>query len=200
LKRLTAILFLSVLLFNLYGNQVVIYCLEKSSEVSLGHRVEREQYKDDELISVKTVLNLPYYAGSSTYERAYGSININGTEYEYVKRRVYQDTLELLCLPNHTKTQLAEVKNELTKMSAEAHAPLPGKKSNTTLKLVSLELMQPEQPFSLSQPLNLKEVYTSAPGALYCNQHVKQLERPPQPTQPITSWLSVVKDRVTAFA
>ena len=115
LKRLSSILFLFVLLFNFWGYRFMIDCLQDQQDISLNSQLDADQYNDQDLISIKTSLNLPYYTNSGSYERAYGSINVNGVDYEYVKRRVYNDTLELLCLPNQAKTNLQTVKNQFFK-------------------------------------------------------------------------------------
>ena len=103
----------------------MIAYMENGSEAFLEKKLDKREYSDEELISIKTKLNLPYYTGSRDFERSYGSININGVAYQYVKQRVYNDTLELLCLPNTAKTKLQEAKNEITKSSADAQASAP---------------------------------------------------------------------------
>jgi hypothetical protein len=115
LKKLTAILLLLIVAFNFYGYRLVIDYLQQNNHSTIEARIDQQEYDDAELISIKTTLNLPYYNSSPEFERAYGSISINGVDHEYVKRRVYQDTLELLCLPNHQKTKLNTVSNEITK-------------------------------------------------------------------------------------
>jgi hypothetical protein len=62
-------------------------------------------------------------------------MNINGVEYDYVKRRVYNGTLELLCLPNQEKTKLQAVKNDFLKLSIDNTGDQPNKKSSSVLKI-----------------------------------------------------------------
>lgn len=157
LKRLAAILFFGILLFNFYGYQFVISCMQSDSNASLERRVDKNDYNENELISIKTKLNLPYYNSSEKYERAYGSVNINGTNYQYVKRRVHNDTLELLCLPNQTTTKLQEVKKELTKSLADGQAPAP--KKNTTIKISLPDFFQPIKNFSATCSLKRKPAF-----------------------------------------
>jgi hypothetical protein len=113
----------------------MIDCMQDRQQQNFTARLDKADYLDDELVSIKTVLNLPYYTGSASYERAYGSINVNGVDYEYVKRRVLNDTLELLCLPNHTKTNLQTAKSDLAKISIDGQASQPNKKSSNILKI-----------------------------------------------------------------
>ena len=123
-------------------------CMQNSSDAYLEKQVDKNQYDQQELISIKTKLDLPYYTSSPEYERAYGSINIEGVNYQYVKRRVYKDTLEVLCLPNHTNTKLQSVKNELTKELADEQSTTP--KKNTTIKITLPDFFQPIRTFSFS--------------------------------------------------
>lgn len=113
---------------------MVISFMEKSSVSAFEKKLDRHAFNDDELLSIKTSLNLPYYAGSSIFERAYGTISLHGVVYEYVQRRVQNDTLELLCLPNPVRTKLQAMGNELAKSTADVQTSLPLKKS-ATLKI-----------------------------------------------------------------
>lgn len=142
-------------------------------------KVDEQAYTDDELISVKTVLNLPYYTSSDDYERAYGSININGEEYEYVKRRVHNDTLELLCLPNHDKTALKAVSNDITRASADGNVA-PTKKSGTTLKISLPDFCQSINNFSASIANNTQQRFSSFNSIFSSADYSAQQERPPQ--------------------
>ncbi len=109
--------------------------------------VDKKQYTDDELISIKTTLHLPYYSVSTEFERAYGSINVGGIDYEYVKKRVYNDTLEVLCIPNHSKTSLHRFSNELTKMAADGQASTPFGKT-VQVKITLPDYCNPLQVFT----------------------------------------------------
>jgi hypothetical protein len=137
LKRLSAILLLAILLFNFYGYRLVIDYMQDHQAALLESKLDRAQYRDDELISIKTPMNLPYYTNSKNYERTYGSVQINGVVYEYVKRRVYQDTLELLCLPNKTKTDLKAAENEFFKLSIDG---VPSQKESRSTHVVKIGL------------------------------------------------------------
>jgi len=134
-RRLPAILFLLILLFNLIGYRWVIASLQHSSDIVIQAQVDELAYNENDLISVKTNLHLPYYSNSSTYERVYGAISINGTEYAYVKRRVVNDTLELLCLPNKVKTHLQATAAEWAHAATDGSSSMPLKKNSSALKI-----------------------------------------------------------------
>jgi len=119
LKRLAAILFLSIMLFNLCGYRLLIHYLHSKSAAQLSAQIDNNEYNDATLISIKTPLSLPYYTNNETYERVDGVITIQGEHYNYVKRRVFNDSLELLCLPNTTKTKLDKVEADFSKSVAD---------------------------------------------------------------------------------
>ncbi len=148
MKQLTAILFLSVLSFNLFGYSIVISFLQQTNETNLVIKLDKGQYHDADLISIKTSLNLPYYTNSPDYERVYGSIEIEGVEYEYVKRRIYNDSLELLCLPDRVHQKLESAKVDFFKMSSDIPNSSQNKK-HTSFKNVLPEFCEAMAIFSL---------------------------------------------------
>lgn len=79
------------------------------SDEHLTQQLDNHQYNDSELIEVKIALHTPYLTNWSDYERVDGEAEVNGVYYSYVKRKIYNDTLHLLCLPNKNKTRLHSV-------------------------------------------------------------------------------------------
>jgi hypothetical protein len=160
--------------------------MNNRSEAAIEQKVDAVQYSDDELISIKTTLNLPYYTSSNEFERAYGSVNIGGKDYEYVKRRVHNDTLELLCLPNLAKTKLKTVGSDVAKASADGQSTSE-KKSTTVLKLSLPDFFsqQEKEPsaFALSTKTPKRSFNTSFSFADYSLQQ----DRPPQQMQSLSA-------------
>lgn len=74
--------------------------------------LDRKAYDDQHLLTVKIPLHLPYLSGSGSFERVDGEIMVDGIHYKYVKRRVCNDSLVLLCLPNKAKEKLLKAKDE----------------------------------------------------------------------------------------
>ena len=113
LKQLGTILFLSIAVFYLGGYRLLTTCLRHQANTELEQRLDRCQYKASELVSIKTPLNLPYYTSSPTFEPATGELLIKGVVYKYIKRRVYHDTLEVLCIRDGKLTGLQQAKDNL---------------------------------------------------------------------------------------
>lgn len=147
----------------------------------MEQQLDNNDYNNEELISIKTVLNLPYYSSSPEFERTYGSVAIDGVVYEYVKKRVYNDTLELLCLPNKTKTRLHDIKNDITKATSDADASLPLKKGGTTLKISLPDYCQQLETLpSLATNLHIQHLLLNETFSL--TGYTQLQERPPQGT------------------
>jgi len=180
LRRLLAILFSAIVLFNFYGYRLMISYLQDQLEDKLQSRLDKDQYSDDELISVKLALNMPYYSSTVSYERESGSVNVNGVYYSYVKRRVYKDTLELLCIPNEGKTALQSVKDDLLKQSVDGPVTHQSKKPVSVLKITLPEYFQEYTQSVLSPLKKVHTLYGTHAGQLLPDAHSLRQERPPQ--------------------
>ncbi|HUP12590.1 MAG TPA: hypothetical protein VM187_10270 [Niastella sp.] len=97
---------LTIHLFNLAGYTLLFDYFIQQSDQQLIQQLEAHQYNDHELIEVKIALHTPYLSSWSHYEQVNGEAEVNGIYYTYVKRKVHNDTLFLLCVPNKNKTQL----------------------------------------------------------------------------------------------
>jgi hypothetical protein len=131
LKKLIAILLLIVLLFNIVGYKFVANYFEQKATFDLQATLDQHKYKESDLISFKLHLNLPYISSSTEFESVEGNIDINGINYQYVKKRFYNDTLEILCVPNFTKSTIKESKNDFEKQLNGIAASNNSKKSSS---------------------------------------------------------------------
>ena len=132
LKQFAAILLIGILFFNWYGYQLLTSYWQQQAETKLEARLDKHQYDDDQLVSIKIPLTtLAYYNSNSTFERVNGQVDINGVHYNYVKRRIYGDSLELLCIPNTTAMVLQKVKNDFFRQVNDLQQQNQGKKNNT---------------------------------------------------------------------
>jgi hypothetical protein len=179
LKRFASILFLTIVLFNLYGYHIVISYFQSQEERSLEARLDHNQYSDNDLIYIKLPLNLPYYNISTNYERVNGAIMVAGIEYKYVKRRVYNDTIELACIPNFNSQKFESVKNEFFKLSNDWQSNHQGKKS-ITIQNFNFEYCNKLPHYSLSLLDEQEKSFEVAPPAslIFCYKSVS--EQPPE--------------------
>ncbi len=98
---------MGILLFNLAGYRILNGLLQERAGMQLQSRVDKQQYDRSQLILVKvSVTHLSYYNNSPDFERVDGHIEIAGVPYEYVERRIFNDSLEFLCLPNRAALKI----------------------------------------------------------------------------------------------
>ena len=108
---------MGILFFNWYGYQLVSSWLEERADRQLEARLDNESYDGSQLITLKVPsTHLSYYNPSAQFERADGQIEIGGVRYKYVERRLYNDSLELRCIPNQTAMNLQSARNEFFKL------------------------------------------------------------------------------------
>ena len=116
------------------GYQALFVFFDKTISANIITRLDKGQYNDADLVEVKIPYPLPYAANWPDYQRFDGEAEFNGTHYNYVKRKMNNDTLYLLCIPNHEKSKLAAAKNEYLKNTNDAVNTAAGKKSHNSLQ------------------------------------------------------------------
>ncbi len=126
LKKLFAILLLFIYLFNLVGYNLLFQYLINRNDAQVSARLDKNNYVDKDLVVVKVALNMPYLTSSNEFVRTDGAVVLNGIHYNYVKTKVSDDTLYLMCLPDFLKTSLYNAKTDIAKQSAD----LPTGKKN----------------------------------------------------------------------
>ncbi len=119
---------LAVYLFNLAGyNFIFTYCIDKSDK-RIEQLADHNSFATNDLVELKFKLNLPYLTDWSGYERFDGQVEFNGEHYNYIERKVSQEPLTHLCLPNEGKTNLS--KGKIDYAAKENDTPAGNEKNN----------------------------------------------------------------------
>lgn len=183
MKKIASILLLSILAFNWFGYQLLTAYMQNSADLQLRSRLDNNNYTDDELISIKVpASNLGYYVNSEKFERVDGQVDINGVQYNYVKRRVFNDSVELFCIPNHTAMQIKSAKDEFFKMVNDLQQTNQGKKSNShtaSYKSFSAEYFACDNAFSLADLLSSNLKWSAHYEFSIPESYTISLEQPP---------------------
>ncbi len=116
MKRAAAILLLIIFLFNWFGYRLLSDYLQHRADTQLESQLDQQQYNEASLIEIRVPLNMPYQSISSSFERYDGEIAFNGIHYKYVKRKVENGELVLLCLPNENRMRLQNARDEFFKL------------------------------------------------------------------------------------
>lgn len=175
-----AITLLIIHLFNLAGYAILFEYFIVQSDKQLVSQLDASQYNDNELIVVKIPLPMPYLSNWNEYERVNGEIEFNGVYYNYVKRKLCNDTLFLLCLPNKSKTQFYHARHEYAK---QVNGTPSGENNDGSLiKKINItsEYNQPVSGYQFMLVAAPTKYHTSYPASRLINALVADTDRPPQ--------------------
>jgi len=120
LRKIIAIFFFLILLFNIGGYNFAISALEKKSDRSLEALLDDEIYDEADLVEIRVSLNMPYQQRFTDYERHYGNIEIDGTSFTYVKKKIQGDIVIFKCIPNQSRQLLKDMRYDITKANSAA--------------------------------------------------------------------------------
>jgi len=130
LKKIAAILLIAVLSFNWYGYRIVTNILAKNADQQLELRLDNNEYDEFQLVEVRIPLNMPYQNSQMDFERHYGEMEADGKYYTYVKRKIENGVLVLLCIPNDSKEKIKAAGNDFFKIANGFDQDQPAKKQS----------------------------------------------------------------------
>jgi hypothetical protein len=141
LKKITALFIIILFLFNLFGYRIVVDYMQQKADAQLEASLDNNAYDDSQLIELKVPINVPYQTNWSAYQRFDGEVEVNGVLYKYVKRKVVNDTLYVMCIPNTKKMHLQSAKDDFFKISNDLLQNNSSKKSdNSKSNLAKVQL------------------------------------------------------------
>ncbi|NCD70845.1 hypothetical protein [Mucilaginibacter agri] len=129
MRKLVAIILLSVHLFNLYGYNMLNRYFAYRTDVVMNEHIAKNMYNVHSLVMVKLPVSLPNIQNWNSFERISGQINFKNASYNYVKMKLTKDTIYVMCVPNYKATRLS---NENI-ICARQLDDLPGAKNNNML-------------------------------------------------------------------
>ena len=120
MRTLTAISLLALFLFNLTGYRFVFNFLKDRSDKQFECLIDKEQYDQTQLFTISVDMNMPYQADQTDFERVSGEVSLDGKVYKFVKRRISNGQMHLVCIPDATKSRLQDA--EENKNARESNA------------------------------------------------------------------------------
>jgi hypothetical protein len=177
---MASILALTILSFNWFGYRLLISVMETRADQQLETQFDENKYDESQLISIKIpVRYLPYFSNSTSFERVDGQIEIKGIQYKYVKRRIYNDSLEMLCIPNHMAMKLQTAKNEFFKFFNDLQQEKKPGQYPHAAKYLSIDYYTPTIFFDLVGPHFLFEKKSGRYSAAVATCYSPTKEYPP---------------------
>lgn len=173
-----------MLLFNWVGYRWVINYVQDKQDSKLEAKFDNNIYDESQLIEIKFPLNLPYQNNWSAFERYDGEIKVNGVLYKYVKRKVENNSLILLCYPNNDKMHLQNAKDEFFKLANDFQQHNQGKKSSPesakAFKSLLSEYLQDKNEWQLNAINENKRLYIECNLSNTCEGYLLSPEQPPE--------------------
>lgn len=156
--------------------------LRDKAESTIFHRIQSTSESD--LVSIKIPAQLPPYAiESDGYEWTDGEIDYGGVTYKYVKRKIFRDSIEFLCLPHHDKMKVENAREEFFRLCYDLNDTSgDAKKSPVSIQLKPFHLEAPVAGFMIWQSLEAgrqKQNPVFNESSLFPPHHLR-LEKPPQ--------------------
>ena len=99
-------------LFNLAGYRLFFHYAQKKADVQYERLIDNRLYDESQMITLKVDLDMPYLADNTEYERVDGEVTVDGKIFKYVKRKIHNGQLVLLCLPDEKKSKLRSAREE----------------------------------------------------------------------------------------
>ena len=182
LKKLITISLLVLFCLNIFGYRFVAQYYATKSTTALQVILDQNKYKESELVSFKIPLNQPYIINTEGYESAEGNIDYDGVNYQFVKKRIYNDSLEVVCIPNSVKTKIENNKADFTKQLNDLANNTGSKKSSGSQQLKSAI-----SDFTLEHHFDLYTMVANSKlkhDAFYCNyasfEYLQSIAQPPE--------------------
>jgi hypothetical protein len=119
------------------GYRVWFYYAEQNADIVMESRLDKDQYDVNELISITVPLDNPYQLEQRNFQRIDGEFNFQGKNFKYVKRKVSDGKLILLCIPDARKMVLKKGKAEYGNAANDLNTNSNGSSRSGTQKSFS---------------------------------------------------------------
>ena len=180
-----AIFLLFIHFYNFIGYKAIFAYLDKQASDHLISRLDKGKYQEDELIEVKIPYQSLYAPNWSDYARFDGEIEINGSQYNFVKRKFANDTLYLLCIPNSTSTKLQSAESVFWSSVAQTADHANERSKSTALNLLkcfSADWNVPVNYYDLACPQGAGNKHIVALNKPLSNAFLPSFFKPPKAT------------------
>ena len=182
LRKIAAILLLIILVFNWVGYRFFSDFLQHRADAQLEARIEKNDYREEQLIEIRIPLNLPYQANWQSFERFDGEIDLDGVHYKYVKRKIYNDSLVLLCLPNEAKQNIEKAKDDYFKVvnDIDSRSQKKSEQNNLSLKKIFSDFFVNHAPRLIADYEYVNTIHLVAADFLLPTALLQTPDQPPE--------------------
>jgi hypothetical protein len=156
--------------------------MESKADVTLQAKIESATYDESSLIEIRVPLNAPYLSDNITdFERFYGELELDGVHYKYVKRKVENGELVLLCIPNKSKTEFQNSREEFFKLVNDLNnSQNKSKNSTAAFKSVTSEYKKENNSWALAALPSISISHTATGNSPIAPGYQNLPEHPPK--------------------
>lgn len=167
-------------MFNWFGYRLLSDYLQHRADARLEAQLDRNQYNEASLIEIRVPLNMPYQVTASGFERCDGEIEYHGIHYKYVKRKIEDGQLVVLCLPNETKMRLQSARDDFFKLVNDLQRSSQNKNSSSSIKNPVTEYWQEQNNWCINEYVARHNHYTTYAFHLPNNPSIATPAQPPE--------------------
>jgi hypothetical protein len=136
-KKALSIVLVVVFLFNVIGYYGIYVAMLSQARTALNEKIDNDQYKEDQTITIKLPLTLPYPGQQNEYQRVEGDFEHQGEFYKLVKQKYLNDTLYVVCLKNVDEKKAVKMFSDLAKLSTDqSSAPSNNQNAKTVVNII----------------------------------------------------------------
>lgn len=179
MRKLVAIYLIITLLYNFAGPLIIRQYLAYRTEKHFNEQTSKGLYYLGDLTEVVIPVELPGIADWVDYEDISGQIQFQNNRYNYVKMKLTQHAMYLLCVPNYEETRL----NSQNIISAKKvkEVPVPKKDHTPTFKVTLLgEFQLAAQDFCFIAPIKSNKAPLGRSVESLFKNDLDVPDRPPQ--------------------
>jgi hypothetical protein len=115
------------------GYYGIYVAMLNQARTALNEKINNDQYKEDQTITIKVPLALPYPVQQDEYQRVEGDFEHLGEFYKLVKQKYSNDTLYVVCIKNVDEKKATKVFSDLAKLSTDQNSSPSNNQSAKTI-------------------------------------------------------------------
>lgn len=131
MRFFASIFFLSILLFNWFGYELVMNYADQQQTAQLELQLDNKEYDAATLVEIRVPVTLPYQTDWKEFERVDGEIEFNGMHYKYVERKLEAGEMIYKCIPDKNKKQLVNARENFFKLVNDLQSQSQEKETNS---------------------------------------------------------------------
>ena len=159
MKRILSIALIVLFLFNVIGYYGIYMAMLRQARVALNEKIDNDQYKDDQTVTIKIPLSLPYPV-QDEFQRVQGDFEHQGEFYKLVKQKYSTDTLYVVCIKSAEEKKAFKVFSDLVKLSTDQASSTSHNQNSKTIVSISKDYnpvveeihLAPRQSIDLAKP------------------------------------------------